>query len=291
MRKLFLLSIVMLAGLVLSAQIETKNFNVSGFTGIDAGGVFNIELTKSDRPNVVIETDAEIMKYIEVSVSRDILNLNLNSNNLSKALRRDMPKILVKIGMSELKYLDLSGASKLTCLSSFSTSDFKAEVSGASKVNDLKIDCRTFSLNVSGAVNMTLGGSVSGVAKYELSGASNLDIRQDAGDLTMRGSGASKIKYNGSVNNSVDVTFSGASSVTMTGKGASRMSVGISGASKLDALNFPVRDMKVELTGVSKADVNVSGTLNTDISNSSKLNYKGDAKLTHSTPPSIKKID
>ena len=291
MKRLFLLSIAMLAGLMLSAQIETKNFNVSGFTGIDAGGVFNIELTKSDRPSVVIETDAEIMRHIKVSVSRDILNLELDTDDLPRTLRRNMPKVLVKIGMSELKYLDLSGASKLTCLSSFSTSDFKADMSGASRVNDLKIDCRSFTLDVSGAANMTIGGNVSGTAKYELSGAANLDIKQDAGDLIMEGSGASKIKYNGSVNNSVDISFSGASSITMTGKGANRMNVDISGASKLNALDFPVKDMKVELTGVSKADVNVSNTLNTDVSNSSKLNYKGDAKVTHSTPPSIRKIN
>jgi len=291
MKRLFLLSITMLAGLMLSAQVETKNFNVSGFTGIDAGGVFNIELTKSDRPSVVIETEAEIMRHIKVTVSRDILNLELDTDDLPRGLRRDMPKVLVKIGMSELKYLDLSGASKLTCLSSFSTDNFRADMSGASKVVDLKIDSRTFSLDVSGAANMSISGTVSGMAKYDLSGAANLDIKQDAGDLSMEGSGASKIKYNGGVNNRVNISFSGASSITMSGKGANRMDVDFSGASKLNALDFPVKDMKIELTGVSKADVNVSNTLNTDISNMSKLNYKGDPKVTHSTPPSIRKIN
>ena len=291
MRRFFLLAIVALAGLILSAQTESKNFNVSSFTGIDAGGVFNIELTRSNNPSVIIDTDAEVMEYIKVDVSRDVLRLKLDTDKMPRSMRRDIAKIYVKIGMQEFKYLDLSGASKLTCLSSFSTDSFKAEISGASNVNDLRIDCRTFSIDVSGATKMTIGGKVSEIAKYDLSGASNLDIRQDAGNLEIDGSGASKIKYTGNVDNKVNVDISGASSVVMTGKGAKTMNIGLSGASKFNSLDFPVADVKVGLSGVSKADVHALQTLSTNVSGGSKLNYKGDAKVVHSTLPSINKID
>jgi len=291
MKKFLLFVAVIFMGISLFAQTERKNFPVSDFTGIDAGGVFNIELVKADKASVVIETDAKIMEVIKVSVSRGVLHLSMNTEDLPRLLKRNMPDISVKIGIKELNYLELSGASKLTCLSSFSTNDFKADMSGASRVNDLRIDCKSFLLEASGASRMTLSGSVSGTAKYDLSGAVNLDIRQDAENLTFDGSGACKVKYNGAVANMVDISFSGASSMTMAGKGAKTMNVGISGASKFDSLEFPVRDMKVGLSGVSKADVNASNTLSTNVSGGSKLNYKGDAKTTHSAPPSIKKID
>ena len=291
MKRFFSLAIVMFLGVFLYAQTETKNFNVSDFTGIDAGGVFNIELVKANKGSVSIEAHPDIMKYIEVSVSKGVLDLDLDTDDMPRALKRDMPKIYVKIGMNELKYLELSGASKLTCLSSFSTDNFKADMSGASKVVDLKIDCRTFFLEASGASKMNVSGKVSSAAKYDVSGATNLDIKQDVGSFKLEASGASKIKFNGSASERVDISFSGASNMVMTGGGTQTMIVSISGASKFNSLEFPAADLNIKLSGVSKADVNATGTLRTSVSGGSKLNYKGNATVTHSTPPSIRKID
>ena len=291
MKRFFLLASVMFFGIFLYAQTETKNFNVSDFTGIDAGGVFNIELVKANKGSVSIETHPEIMKVIEVKVNGGVLHLDMDTDDLSRTLKRNMPKVYVKIGMNELRYLELSGASRLTCLSSFSTDDFKADMSGASNVTDLKIDCRTFYLEVSGASKMNVSGKVSGMAKYDLSGASNLDIKQDAGSLKLEASGASKIRFDGTVSERVDISFSGASNMEMKGGGTQTMTLDVSGASKFTSLEFPAKDMRVELTGVSKADINASGTLHTNVSGGSKLNYKGNATITHANQPSIRKID
>ncbi|EKD31731.1 MAG: hypothetical protein ACD_77C00267G0005 [uncultured bacterium] len=270
MKKIFSLLVILSLSLAVFAQTTTKNFAVSNFTGISAGSVFNIDLTKSSVESLKIEADSDVMPFIEAKVTGGILYLKLV--NLPSKLSRNMDYINVKITIKELENLFLSGASKLKANGNFSPLVFKAEISGASIVDGLNITTDISNISVSGASKLDLKGS-SGNAKYEFSGATVINISQDIKDLNVGGSGAVKLDYTGKTNKT-EISISGATMAKFTGSSATA-TIEVSGASQLDASAFTVNDMNLEVSGVSMVKVNVKNSISAEVSGGSSVRYLG----------------
>lgn len=272
MKKIFSLLVILSLSLAVFAQTTTKNFAVVKFTGINAGSVFDIDLSKSSVESLKIEAEAEIMPYIEAKVSGGILYLKLDNNRMPSKLSKNMKNIKATINIKELENLFLSGASKLKANGNFSPLVFKAEISGASIVNGLNITSDISDISVSGASKLDLKGS-SGNAKYEFSGATVINISQDIKDLNVGGSGAVKLDYTGKTNKT-EISISGATMAKFTGSSATAM-VEVSGASQLDASAFTVNDMNLEVSGVSMVKVNVKNSISAEVSGGSSVRYLG----------------
>ena len=90
-----------------------------------------------------------------------------------------------------------------------------------------------------------------------LSGAGKMDLRLDVEEVTLDLSGAALVYFEG-VAKSLDVDMSGAGS--------------------LEADEFEVVDCKIEISGVGSAIVNVSGTLDAQVSGLGKVEYIGNPK-------------
>ena len=80
------------------------------------------------------------------------------------------------------------------------------------------------------------------------------------------------------VTGNVDADLSGGSVVELKGMGK-KLSVDGSGGSDVHFRNFPVENADIRLSGGGTATVNVSGTLNVDLSGGSSLIYLGDPQL------------
>lgn len=276
------LSIIVLTALVLTldAQITKKNFNVAGFSGINAGGVFSIELIKSNNEKVTVETEAELLNYVNVRISNNVVVLSID-NKIPKKLQRNMKPILVTVYMKEFSWLSLSGASRLITDYQFTVEKFSANLSGASKVFGLDINSEQMKIVLSGASEFSITGSASSVS-YDITGAAKASIKQNCESLKMEGSGAAKISVEGAAKK-IDISFSGAVNATFKGEGSDVCRLEMSGASNFNSLNFPVKEMVIKLSGVSNAKVNVIDSINVSGTGGSKISYKGD--------PQIKSLD
>ncbi|MFA6770073.1 MAG: DUF2807 domain-containing protein, partial [Bacteroidales bacterium] len=225
-----ILSIIVLTTFVLTlgAQTAKKSFNVTGFNGINAGGVFNIELIKSNKEAVAIEAETQMLEYINVEVSKDgVLLLSLDRFTPSK-LQRNMKPILVTVHIKELASLNLSGASRLITDSQFSIKDFSANLSGASKISGLNIDAVNSKIVLSGASVFSITGNVTN-AYYDITGAAKVDINQSCKNLKMEGSGAAKINFDGDAKQTI-ISFSGAVHSVFKGSGSDSCNLEMSGA-------------------------------------------------------------
>jgi hypothetical protein len=281
MKKIFTIVAVMLLAITLSAQTEKKSFNVSGFEGIDVGGVFDIELVKGSAESVSIETDAEIMPHVKVTVSAGVLRLSIDTKKLPSKFQRNMKAVKAYVSVKNLSSINLSGVTKLNSTSTFTPTDFVARISGVSKTEGLTVSAKSIKVNLSGASSLELNGKAE-TAAFEISGASKAKINQEFGGLKLSGSGASKIEITGS-NEYAEVSFSGAVNAKMSGGSAAKILLEMSGASKFEALEFPVKEMNIKVSGVSNVNVNVTETISVEVSGGSNIRYKGD--------PQIKKVD
>lgn len=282
--------IALILTITLSAQDATKNYTVSSFTGIDVGGVFDITLTKEGSQSVAITSDKELLPYIEVKVKNGVLHLDLDTEKMPVAFKRKMKYIKVNISTPQLDRINLSGAAKLVASGKFNPQGFKGDFSGAVSAKGLDIKSETATIVASGASRLEIAGSFQSV-KYDISGASNVIIEQDADDVKLGGSGASVMAYSGK-STKVDVSISGATNMRMKGS-ASNAVFEASGASVLDAENFEVKDVEIEASGVSNIRTKVTGSISAEISGGSVVRYSGSPvmkKVETSSQGSIKRI-
>jgi hypothetical protein len=111
-----------------------------------------------------------------------------------------------------------------------------------------------------------------------VSGASTLELEDiQAGNVAFDVTGASKV--NGTlVAADVNLDVSGASTLQLEGA-AEGMDINCSGASSLRFAEFEAVDADIVLSSASRATLNLTGTLNLDVSGASTLEYLGDPVL------------
>jgi hypothetical protein len=118
-------------------------------------------------------------------------------------------------------------------------------------------------LALSGASRGNLDGFRSTrLVEIDVSGASQLRGRIEAGDGRVKASGASQVDLSGSANN---------------------VTVEASGASQLHLSGLEVNDADVEASGASSVSIDCSGRLDVRASGASRVRYRGN--------PSMGKID
>jgi len=151
---------------------------------------------------------------------------------------------------------------------------------------------RYFNNNVKAVITMpdlskfVVSGASSGTAKgftsaddfdLEVSGASRVDFSIETGNTNLNISGASKVAGELKAQD-IRLTVSGVSHCELTGSGGNT-NLNVSGASQVNLLQFQIQNADVNISGASRATINMTGTLNVDLSAASSLEYTGDVDL------------
>ncbi len=221
MRKLVLVaSLVVLAlatgclqlgGVVGSGKLATRDMDLSGFSRVDAGGTFVVDIVRSDSYGVAITADDNLFSYLDVAVAGDTLRLGLRGGYSFGQIT-----VKARVAMPSLRGVSLSGASRGTVTGFQSSEDLAVDLSGAS----------------------TLRGDVqAGDTRVETSGAGSLALSGSGGDLSLSGSGGSRADLPDFAVRDADVNLSGGSSATIRATG--RLDADLSGGSRLECAGNP----------------------------------------------------
>jgi hypothetical protein len=186
-----------------SGNMTTARHDVSGFHGVDVGGVFQVEITAQKEYSLEIEADDNLLEYIRVEERNGILHISSE-----KKLSTSNP-LKVRISAPDIDVLDVSGVSNVV-LNNLNNKGISVDSSGASKVR-LSGQTAKLAIDVSGATKVDAESLVTENATVDASGASSANVNV-TGILKADASGASKIYYSGSPKDLIKKT-SGASSV------------------------------------------------------------------------------
>ncbi len=227
--KLLLLGITFMVSLFVACEEESfsdieKTYELAGFTEIDLGNAFRIDISQGKAYQVKA-----------IGKPRDINDLQLKVTNGRLTAKYDpsrdnRKRTYLSIQLPKLTYLRLSGATD-TDLSFFNETDsLRLSVDGASKL-DAQLSLKFLDLHVSGASDVTLDGlvydlqsSVSGVSTFlgnnlrtetcytELSGVSKANVNV-LKSLKGSVSGNSELGYIGTPSTQVDVEATGGGKV------------------------------------------------------------------------------
>jgi hypothetical protein len=241
-----LTTVAILAGcipvLIHAGLTETREYNISDFTGIEIGHAFKIDITPSDKYSIAITAGENVFKYIDVYKSGNTLKIEV------KGLHWPFvnTKLEAKITMPEIHGLNLSGAAQGNAKGFKSSQDFSLMLSGASTL-DMDMEAGSFKSEISGASKLT-GSLKASSSSIELSGASNIKLKGSGGNILIDGSGASHFELTDFTANDADIELSGASHASLDISG--KMDVSLSGASSLRYAGNPTMG-RLDITGAS----------------------------------------
>jgi hypothetical protein len=192
----------------LFSQTTVVERDLTGFTGIEVGGVSNLHLEVSDDFLVEIESQDDIHDKVITTIKNDILVIR--TENL-----RSPAKVGIRVRLPELKYLKASGATNVTGNSVISTEELVVYASGASSVT-LDVDVNYMESFVSGAADLKISGKA-GTHVFDVSGAGSLkanSLETEKALFTLSGAADASVKANEEISGSQK----GASSVKNYGE-------------------------------------------------------------------------
>lgn len=258
---------------------ETKEYRLSGFSGLEVSSIYQVELTQSSRYAVKVEAPDFLIPLLRVEVRAGVLQLALQDLPLDirRRLETGRHRIRAEVSMPELNSLRMSGASKLNATGEFSTrKKFDLRLSGATNVVKLSVNAPEASLECSGASNLYLTGRYD-IARIDLSGSVKAVLNVDAREAAVRLSGAAKLSDKGTLGK-LGITASGAASFELKGA-LTDLDVTGSGSAKIKFSDVSARTAKIGLSGAANAVIDVRDELSVSLSGAASLRYHGGERL------------
>lgn len=261
-----------------AVAVLSKQYAYKDFQGLSASSTFQVTLVQDSKWYVEVEYSDFLGDYLDVTNRGGILHLGLKP--LPRSIQnsrkyKDGHVLRATVHMPVLTRLNLSGVSRLQQEGRFSNPDgeFRMDVSGAAKMDDLAVDARIARIVMSGAAHCnSLEGTFYQI-KMNVSGAAKVKVDAAAEDWDVVLSGSANVNLRGPECKTMDIESSGASRADISVASGSLQYEG-SGASNLYALDAPARKAKVELSGASNCRIAVKESLDAETSGSSTCRYK-----------------
>lgn len=259
--------------------VLSKQFNYTDFQNLSASNAFKVELVQDEKWSVAVEYSDYLEEYLDVTVSGGTLRLGLKTLPRSVQNSRKYKNgavLKATVHMPRLVKLSLSGASKLWQEGIFTLSgeeDFRMDVSGASLVENVRVEARKARLTISGAAKCHSFEGKFYQLYLNVSGAGKSEVKASADDWDVVLSGSAHAELRGEKCQTMDIESSGASKASVDVPSGVLHYEG-SGASDLSALDAPAREARVELSGASSCRIAVKESLDVEASGASVCRYK-----------------
>jgi hypothetical protein len=218
-----------------SGNVVVQERQVSDFNEIMITGVGRVFVTQGDTESLSIETDDNLMEYIETRVRGNTLEIGFTDDTSfspggGRKILEPTDGFVFRITAVELKGISLSGAARFE-VEKLKTDQLDVNLSGAGDIRVEDLNANQLDVVVSGAGDVELSGKVeeqqvnlSGLGRYQA-----YDLASQGAAVTISGAGGAELW----VTESLDVTISGAGDVKYFGDPA--ISPEISGVGRIQS--------------------------------------------------------
>lgn len=153
-----------------NGSITKEEIEFGDFTRISIGGNYEVTLIHSNESKVVIESDENLLQYINTEHYENNLNIN-NVHNL-----KSTEGIAVDIYYKKLEKIYSTGASKIANEGILKAGELMINLSGAGAI-DLEIETEKVKVNLTGAGVISLSGETD-IQETHISGAGGLEAKE-----------------------------------------------------------------------------------------------------------------
>ena len=142
------------------AASVTKKIGVQDFTGVVAGGIYDVTLIRADVCSVEVTCEADMADDLRIAVKQGRLVLEIDQSGWSSAERKKFsdlrPKAVVRLPV--LSYLEIGGACRMETSGRFDAGEcFHGCVSGVASLSKLSVGGALGNWDISGGASVRLG--------------------------------------------------------------------------------------------------------------------------------------
>jgi hypothetical protein len=214
--------------------MSIQEIDIAGFSRIRVEGACSVEVLRSDGFGIVVPQE----DFGHIKFRRDGDTLTIGRKGIASIfLLHNRPRAVIT--MPELVGLSLSGASHGKVVGFNSGRDLFLDLNGASHLEVASVETDRLKVKISGASNLSGEVRTAREARFDISGASRVEL---------------------------------------TGSGESAR-IDVSGASQARLARFALGSSDIGVSGASSASLKVNRTLDVSISGASRLEYIGNASL------------
>ncbi|MFT4153030.1 head GIN domain-containing protein [Parafilimonas sp.] len=170
-----------------NGNIKTEERNLPSFDEIKCAGSYNVELTQGNSSTVKIETDENLLPYIETKVNGDelVIRTEEDVNILS------FDKVKVYITTNRLERFKLSGSGDIKTTNKFTGGDhLNLDIAGSGSIH-FDVNTPTISSSISGSGDIYLSGETKD-SRIDIAGSGNYhadDLKAENVTVKIAGSG------------------------------------------------------------------------------------------------------
>lgn len=193
-----------------SGNVVTEEREVGSFDSVALSGVGEVFITQGDEESLTIETDDNLMRYIESEVRDGRLELRIADNTIPIPSQ----SIIYRLSVVDLIELDSSGAGSFE-IGELGADRLNVSLSGAGNIGIDTLSATDLAVTISGAGNVELAGQV-GTQEIDMSGLGNYnapDLESQMASVHISGAGNAVVW----VLDTLDVETSGAGNVEYYG--------------------------------------------------------------------------
>lgn len=276
MKKLFLVALCALGLTRWATAQETTTIEKYGdraINGIIVAGAFDVQLAQADggarSVGAKVEIERELADKLVFEMTDEGYVRLTFKNDMTKYFTRSKKKPQAWITVSELKYLNVTGASTVVCTGVCSTKgDLRILTSGTASVELLEASAGTLHLDASGTSGVNDAKlTVNGRAELIQSGTSKLTAEVKAGTAA--------------------IAVSGMAGMTLAG-GAEEAKVEVGGTAAAHLEGFAIGTIDATVSGMGKVKANVLGGGTAEVSTMGSFQYTGAGLV---TGKGVKRID
>ena len=209
-----------------NGNITTQERKVSSFNSVEASGSVKVHIRQDSASSVKIETDENLMEYVEVYVTGSTLVIK-EKDGFNPDPSKDL---IVYTSAPVYRNVDLSGAGDIISDNIISGGEpLEMGVSGSGNI-DVQVALPKLTADVSGSGNLVLKGTTKEFAG-SISGSGSIkafDLSTDISTLNLSGAADAEL----TVNQKLDVNVSGSGDVKYKGNAAVSQSISGSGSVK-----------------------------------------------------------
>jgi hypothetical protein len=213
MKKLTICCSVMLVCIMAAfgAAAQSVTRNVSGYTGIECNGPFNVKVKIDGTETLKLDVDADVVNDIETEVEGGILKVNFKDGWKK---HRNIKRADIYITAKTLNYLGNGGSGNTVLEGTVTGSNAKLAVSGSGNLR-ASVKAQSLELAVSGSGGLITNGSAEN-ATVRVSGSGEIDAKKlTVENLSARVSGSGGVSI--VANQTVSARVSGSGSVDYAG--------------------------------------------------------------------------
>ena len=208
-----------------SGTVITETRQINNFDSIELSGSGKVIVTQGGSKSLTIETDDNVMKYVESEVEGGTLKLGLVTGNPTGVNIQTFSQLVFYVGVDDLTSLTVSGSGNIES-DRVETDSLKATVSGSGVIQLADLSASMVNADISGSGEIELAGDVTtqaakigGSGKY-LGG----DLCSESVTVSVSGSGNATVcateRLDADVSGSGFINYYGRPSLKTSGSGS-----------------------------------------------------------------------